>query len=91
MGEKYDGVRSCYNPIQSIVYLTKIKEEEQKYKKEEEVICLEVNRYTRTGNKVHLLPSIINSIPDIFIDAELWCDHIYYLYIKFKLLLILFN
>ena len=35
-------------------------------------ICIDFYRYSRFGNELLLLPSLISSIPPTFLDGELW-------------------
>lgn len=64
IGEKYDGIRSVWNPNKHQLYLFKI----FIYKS----ISFIFLRYTRHGRPLPLNDSISNSFPSSFLDGELW-------------------
>lgn len=66
IGEKYDGMRCCWNPNKRTAYLLIL------FLNFTLLYMIE-KRYTRAGNEIELLPSIIHSLPTtLFIDCELW-------------------
>jgi hypothetical protein len=75
MGEKYDGIRCCWNPIENTVYLFCTLFFMCLYYLLFIIyyfVCLNT-RYSRNGHVIDLIPEIISLIPkDSFFDGEVW-------------------
>lgn len=66
MGEKYDGIRCCWNPTLGAAYLTLVLDYNFSF------ICFDSSSYTRNGREILLLPQMEQCIPSLFIDGEFW-------------------
>lgn len=67
MGEKYDGIRCCWNPDVGELYPKK-----QKKKKKNIVEIFESTRYTRAGRELPFLEQAADRMPPIYLDGEVW-------------------
>lgn len=61
MGEKFDGMRACWNPETTVLYVVVSFS-----------FLLTTNSYSRTATVIPLLPEFKILPPKVFLDGEIW-------------------